>query len=643
MDNLLFCQIASAGFYALLFFCDLLKKQLPTKRTVFFQLFLCAMMLDAIFSIDVILSQRYGETVMLNEAMLVVELLTQVACCVTLHLYIMAVAFKLGKNPVTMVIFGIIPVCILLTFVLLSPWLGIAYEFDQLGHMHRNIWYNVGQIILLLEFVIDLVVIWVSDIKYTARRRMLYSFMILIFILAIIFEISNSTLSALWQIGMIFFIYIFYLAQQSPDFYIDNTTGYFNRNGFLEVLYEEVQYQIPFSCLLVRVRDFTSMNQIYSAEILQKIQLEIGEIFTESSKGGIIYHIGSSTYAIMLRSRSNAEVLYYRLKDRISEIWNIDDVMVNHEYSYYELTYPEYGTDYEEIVQKIHYARSDHEAHHKAGELIHLQEGVGKDAERRQEIAHLIETAIMDNSIEIHFQPIFSFEEDSITSLEVLARLRDENRNYINPEYFIRIAEENHTIVQLGKQIFEKACIFAGKNHIFDMGIEEMSINLSPEQCRDEHLTEDLVEIASKHGIPMERIHLEITESEFEDKKAVEETLYRLKETGAKIALDDFGTGFSTLSNILSLPVDYVKIDKSLVWSFAEGKNQFLNDLMPMLKAEGKQIIAEGIENTEHIDIIKQLQGDYLQGYYYSKPLSEPEFLRFLKRFNHSEKSGAEA
>ena len=79
---------------------------------------------------------------------------------------------------------------------------------------------------------------------------------------------------------------------------------------------------------------------------------------------------------------------------------------------------------------------------------------------------------------------------------------------------------------------------------------------------------------------------------------------------------------------------NYVKIDKSLVWSFADGKNQFLNDLMPMIKAEGKKIIAEGIETEDHIEIIKRLQGDYLQGYFYSKPLPEAEFVRFLQKFN---------
>ena len=102
-----------------------------------------------------------------------------------------------------------------------------------------------------------------------------------------------------------------------------------------------------------------------------------------------------------------------------------------------------------------------------------------------------------------------------------------------------------------------------------------------------------------------------------------------------QVALDDFGTGCSTLLSILELPIDYVKIDKSLVWSYGEGGNQFLDDLMPVIKNEGKKVIAEGIETEEHIEIFRRLQGDYLQRYYYSKPLPEHEFVKYVREFNH--------
>lgn len=626
--------MAATGFYALIFFVDLFKKQLPTRRTMFFQLFLCALMLNAFFSLDASLARQFGKSVFLKEVMQVISLFMEVSCCVFLHIHILATVYKLGSSRIMMFICGVIPNTILTIFVLFSPFLKMAYWFDEMGDMHRTSFFVVGGAILFINLALDISMVWKFNKRATVKRKVLYSLLVIVYMIAIVMEIFGLPYFSLWHICMVLFIYAYYLAQQSPDFYVDNVTGYFNRNAFGNVLYERIQYKIPTSCLLVRVAKFDSMNQIYSAELLQKIQIEIGKVILRNSGDTAIYHISQSTFAVILRSRSDAEVLYYRIRDHLEHTWNLDGTLVNHEYCFYEVTYPEYGTDYDEIVQKIHYARSDHDSHHKLEELEHLKEGTVKEAAAKQEVAHLIEEAIMDNTLEIHFQPIFSFEKGTITSLEVLARLKNKNREYIEPEYFIRVAEENHTIIELGLQVFRKACMFAKNNQIFDKGIENISINLSPTQCRYAHLAEELVEIASQYQVPMERFHLEITESEFIDKKAVEETLYRLKETGAKVALDDFGIGFSTLSNIMDLPVDYVKIDKSLIWSFSEGKNQFLNDLMPMLKAEGKKIVAEGIESAEHIDIIKRLQGDYLQGFYYSKPLPEDELLRYLERFN---------
>jgi EAL domain-containing protein (putative c-di-GMP-specific phosphodiesterase class I) len=256
-------------------------------------------------------------------------------------------------------------------------------------------------------------------------------------------------------------------------------------------------------------------------------------------------------------------------------------------------------------------------------------------AEDKQKVAELVEQAIMDNSIEIYFQPIYSLEKGRVTSLEVLSRLKDKDKNFINPEFFIHVAEENGDILKLGEQIYRKACIFATQNRIFDMGIEDININLSPVQCCYEELAADLIRIAGEYDIPMSRMHLEITESGIMDKTEIRDTLDTLRSSGAKIALDDFGTGYSNISSIVSLPVDFVKIDKSLVWSYGRGENKYLDQLVPMIHAEGKRIISEGIETQEHIDIFKRLHGDFLQGYFYSKPLPEQEFIQYLITTNN--------
>lgn len=640
MASLFSCQIASACFFAIIFFANMVKKQLPTRRTVFFQQFLCYTMLSSVFAIVAQLYSVYGKSVFVNELIYAVFLMTQILCCLLLHCYVLSVAYKLKFILSFKTVEGCFYVvgCIYTVFtailVLSSPWTHWCLYTAQGGEIvRRPVFIGIAAFLMAL-FVCDLGVVWYHCRKYSWQKRLSCSLLILIFAVMALTEIFEISGIAFFKVAVLFFVYMFYLSQQSPDFFVDNATGVFNRNGFFEILEERVAYGKETSCLIIRVRNYSSMTQIYGSEVLRTVQRRIGKILVRECERKSVCHIGSSTFAVIVDSRDAVQALYNKIKDLIPETWTLKNQVVNQEYSYYELNYPMDGEDYEELVQRIHYARSDHESIHRAGMLVHLRQDVLEQSDEKREVASLVEEAIMDDSIELNFQPIFSFDRGRITSLEVLARLKDREKNYINPEFFIHVAEENHTIIQLGEQIFRKACIFASNNHIFDYGIEDININLSPAQCRYEHLTEDLVSIAETYGIPMTKMHLEITESEFTDKEAVSRTLTRLKETGAKVALDDFGTGNSTLSNILELPVDFVKIDKSLVWSFAEGKNQFLNDLMPMIKAEGKKIIAEGIETTDHIDIIKKLQGDYLQGYYYSKPLPEEEFMRYLIKFN---------
>lgn len=637
--RLVWYELAVGSFFALFFISDMVKRLLPTRRTKFFQILIAVLMISS-FAIALTAYAVYsGQSEVVQSFFMAATLYLELVSCICFHCYMLAVTHRL-PSPASGTGRGNLLVGIAVTVLILSnPWTDWVYELRENAALQIKPLFVVFALFGILCLIYDIYLIWSKCQRYAFRSRVLCTLLATTLLLGIVTRVFLHSIIGMISMLLLFLIFTFYLSLQSPDSYIDSAVGTFNRTGFFEILLERLDYRLDTTCFLVRVRNYNSMVQIYGQELLREVQCRIRDVLEEDCPGNAIYHIGASTFAVILKKHTDVKKLHEKLQKKIQQEWKLGEELVRHEYSYYYVNYPDDCDNYEELVQRIHYARSDHEGHHRAGELVQLRHDTVEEAEKRKKVAHLVEEAIMDNSIEIHFQPIYSFEKKRITSLEVLSRLKDENRKYVNPEYFIHVAEENHTIIKLGEQIFRKACIFASQNRIFEHGIEDMNINLSPAQCRYEGLTDSLVEIASQYKIPMWRMHLEITESEFTDTAAVGRTLQRLKETGAKVALDDFGTGFSTLSNILELPVDFVKIDKSLVWSYAEGKNQFLNDLMPMIKAEGKRIIAEGIETQEHIDIIRHLGGDFLQGYYFSKPLPGTHFMRFLHDFeeNHAE------
>lgn len=540
--------------------------------------------------------------------------------------------YKKKINAYCIISYSVIIIAIL--FVWTNPFTDLYFYVDETGTFRAGMARNIMNVLYLFIIFLTLYVAWDKGKK---KNPGLLRLILIVDILITISEILGNILKMNMEVTMVvanLCAYLVYFSLRSPDYYVDIRTGRFNLNGFIEVLREKYDYDESVSCFIIRVKNYHAICRIYDEESLQEVQKQIAEIVKFKSGDKDIYHIGAATFAVLVDGTEEVKELYEKLVKVMPYQWNLKREAVSHEYSYYYVTFPEDSDDIEDIIQRIHYARSDHKGHHKPNELIHLRTEALADATRFKEVAHRIEEAILDNSLELNFQPIYSFAENRITSLEVLSRLKDENHRYINPEYFIHVAEINHTIIQLSRQMFEKTCRFAANNNIFDRGINDMNINISPIQCQDEHLVGELKRIAAKYRIPLKRFHFEITESKLTDADAVFDTLTKLRKCGAKVALDDFGTGYSNIASIMLMPIDFVKIDKSLLWSYASGDNEFLNELMPMIRSEGKKIIAEGIETEGHIEILRKMGGDFLQGYYYSKPLNEKDFIRFIDAQN---------
>lgn len=530
--------------------------------------------------------------------------------------------------------FGMIPILLIGLVALMAQLHRQYYWKDAVGRVYQGTLYWVVGALVFSVILVVTTALMIFGKHISRKHRILISGISILIISSFLLEAMIQPVFRIIYPIFTVLLFLHYLTLQSPDFYIDHLTGLFNQKGFLEVLKENVEYRKPTWCLLIRVNNYNSLVRIFRYDHMVELRKNMANVLLDTGKRGNVYRIGSSTFALICRSEDEVARMHQILTEILPKRWEFGMEVIRLKYCYYQLSYLGDDTDFEKMAQWIHYARSDHKGHHKTGELIPLRYDTATETERKREVAHCIEDAIMDQSMEIHMQPVYSIDKEQITSLEVLSRMKDRNGEYINPEFFIHVAEENHTIVKLGELIFRRACIFAAQNHIFDLGIEYMNINISPGQCQYEHLTEDLVRIAEEYEIPVERIHLEITETEFQDPDAVERTLAMLRKAGIKVALDDFGTGCSTLLSILELPLDYVKIDKSLVWSYDAGDNRFLDDLMPIIKAEGKKVIAEGIETEEHIELFRKLKGDFLQGYYFSKPIPEHQFVNYVRDFN---------
>ena len=247
------------------------------------------------------------------------------------------------------------------------------------------------------------------------------------------------------------------------------------------------------------------------------------------------------------------------------------------------------------------------------------------------------DNAFSKKRVVVYFQPIFSNNDLTFTSAEALVRLKDDDGKLIFPGDFIETMESDGRIVELGKMVFEEVCRFISENDMEKLGLHYIEVNLSTVQCMQDDLATSYIAIMEKYKINPKYINLEITETGSLARNTLLKNMEILKEYGVSFSLDDFGTGNSNLNYIVDMPVDIVKFDKQMVTSYFENKiaSYVMDSTIEMIKGLGHKIVFEGVEKEEQIVSIKTLKVDYIQGYYYSKPVDKESFVMFLNKNNN--------
>jgi len=238
----------------------------------------------------------------------------------------------------------------------------------------------------------------------------------------------------------------------------------------------------------------------------------------------------------------------------------------------------------------------------------------------RQEIKSYLSDAFRNDSIRLVYHPQVDLSTGEIIGFEALARL---NNCDISPREFIPIAEDEGLIMQFGRIITRIAIEQMFKWENMGLELKPISINFSA------NYKDYLLVLLKKYNISPNLIVIEITENILlENMEQAITFLNELKNIGVKIAIDDFGTGYSSLSYLTSLPLDIVKIDKVLNAKFLEPHNvHIMEKLISLFHSFDYNVIAEGIEIKEHVDIMKLIGCDAIQGYYFSKPIEAGDIL----------------
>jgi EAL domain-containing protein (putative c-di-GMP-specific phosphodiesterase class I) len=236
----------------------------------------------------------------------------------------------------------------------------------------------------------------------------------------------------------------------------------------------------------------------------------------------------------------------------------------------------------------------------------------------------------------MYYQPIYNISEGKFSSMEALVRIKDENGKLIMPGDFIEYAEKNGMILTLGEMVFRKVCEFVRQSKIEDYGIEYIEVNLSVVQCMQDDLAKDFKNIMAEYGIPPHRINLEITETAaINTRYTLEKNMDDLIAYGTSFSLDDYGSGYSNLTYMVGMPLKIIKIDRSITIAYdsSEKARVATEYTVDMVHRLGMEIVVEGIETEEQYLNFKKLGVEYIQGYYFSKPLPKERVLNYVREW----------
>lgn len=243
--------------------------------------------------------------------------------------------------------------------------------------------------------------------------------------------------------------------------------------------------------------------------------------------------------------------------------------------------------------------------------------------------------AVKNKEFVVYYQPKFSLSKDGYNSFEALVRWFHPKRGMVSPAEFIPIAEETTAIIEIGEFVLRESCAFLkafnNKNNLE----YSVSVNVSGMQLLSDSFIELVESILEETSLPPHLLELEITESLFIHAMdiAVERLTY-LRNLCIGIALDDFGTGYSSLTYLRTLPLTTVKIDKSFIDDIVESEQaaNIVDNIIRIANQIGLQIVAEGVETVQQLEIVKRLSCDSIQGYYFSKPLNGEDLQKLLSQ-----------
>ncbi|MCQ2526480.1 MAG: bifunctional diguanylate cyclase/phosphodiesterase [Lachnospiraceae bacterium] len=419
------------------------------------------------------------------------------------------------------------------------------------------------------------------------------------------------------------------LAKRERESNTDLVTGLTNRRAFEQMLaWKTAKHQSGHVVYFI-LNNFRAINENLGHRYGDLVLKEVADRISESiGDRGIVCKNDGAEYLLLLTDKGNPIEAIEKIMKAVGEklVVTKDGINVN-----YFLTcsagvasFPKDSNDASTLLKHADVAMVD-ARHRGAGEISFYDSKLANGIAHQQEVERKIKECLENNYFYLVYQPQYKLEEKALRGFETLIRMDRPDGENISPGEFIGVAERTELIHQIDNYVLRRAMWEFGsiiRNADNDI---VLSINVSAKGMGRAGFAETVKSIINETDFPANHLEIELTEYSFsESAEHTVENIRVLKDIGVKIALDDFGTGYTSLIQLLRLPIDLLKIDKSLIDDIetSQQNQDFIDSVIYMGHIMDCEVISEGVETDEQLAVLKEHKCDFVQGYVWGKPLS---------------------
>ena len=527
-------------------------------------------------------------------------------------------------------------ICLLvyIACIVANFWTGWMFYFNEQNEYCRGPLNALGYGITICQMILVLICYFRNKKNAEKSVRRVLAMVFPIIVLAIVIQracpeiMLNSFIMAMVADAL-------FLTFQSQRQGVHVLTKLDDRHRFFEHVERRMQEGTPFQVFTIRLKNYSLINQRFGNMFGDELLYQFAFTLEKLIKNSEAFHMNGTVFALVVPYRDQ-HVSEQRLKSLLDFMESDFECMnryINFDYVVVEYTVWDRESSAEQFYEKLEYAAM--RAYQQKKRFIHYAPELGDEMQRRFYLIDRLQCVDHEHGYEVWFQPIRCMNNERFCSMEALIRLREPDGSYISPAEFVPLAEKLGLLAPITWFVLEEVCRFLKNNP--DLQIQCVGINLPMEQMLDKSFQVRLNSIVDGYGIDHSRIGLEFTERAIpENFDSARERMSRLAGNGYRFYLDDFGEGCSNFNCLLQLPFHFIKLDASLIRMDLREKGYPSLGLTCMLTkflhGLNVQVIAEGVEDLDAAEFLREQGVDKIQGYAYARPMPADELRTLLEK-----------